>query len=114
MLFGPEVGPDHSSLLHHWIGPQVNLFLDIEFWELVWHIDAIPVDVVLPTMEDAAEPIVFVPPNKEGSPSVGTELVEHANRSAGIPKRDEVLAQQPHSPRRAVRLELPGQERRHP
>ena len=82
---------------------------------LVHLVDAGAGDVELPAVIDAAQPVLLVAPQPERDAAMGAELLKQANAAEAVTKRDEVLAQQPHAHRSAVRSrQLTRQQRRQP
>jgi hypothetical protein len=59
-------------------------------------------DIVLPAVVDAAEPVLFVSAPKEAGATVGAIGVEKADPARRISECNKVLAEDPQADRRAV------------
>ena len=110
---GAHIGPDDAALLVGGIGLHLDLVAELA--RLVHLLDALAGDVVFPAVIDAAQPVLLVAAEPQRRAAMRAELVDHADLAVGGAEGDEVLAQEPHADRRAIRLrQLPRQQRRNP
>src|SRR5216684_1316156 len=90
-----HIGPDHPADLGRRIGCQMDLVA--ELLRLVHLIDAIAVDVELPTVIDAAQAGFLVASEPQRGTAVRTKLVDEADPAFAVAKTDELLAEQLHA-----------------
>jgi len=109
----PHIGPDDAALFDRRIGGDADF--RAKFPWLVHLFGAIPVDVELPAMIDAAQAVFFIAAKPQRGQAVGAIFFDHANAAIGRPERDQVFAKQAHADGRTVVFrQFPGQQRRHP
>src|SRR5581483_1320036 len=72
-------------------------------------------NVIFPAVVNAAQAALFVAAEKQRSAAMGAMLAEQADASGAVAKGDQILAEQAHAHRRAVRLgNLLGEQRGNP
>ena len=107
--------PHEAAGLAARIHPVSDLFREHRFVRLGRPIHDVAFDVDLPAVIEAAQPALFVAPQRERCTSMRAMLVEHADPALGIAKRYEVLAEEPHTDGRSIaQRDLLGQTRRDP
>ena len=112
--FTPHIGPDDTAGLVRRIGSDLDRLAEIGV-ELGRRIDDPPLHVELPAVVDAAQTTIFVATVDERHAAVRTELVEQADTTVRVAKRDQPFSQELDSDRRAVGFRQSfGEHRRQP
>ncbi len=110
-----HVGEHQARDLVGRVGLNAHLVSEIRLGWLGRHVNALPVDVELPAVIDAAEAALFVAAEPEVGAAVRATRVDDADPAIRVAEREQVLAEQPEIDRRAVGLsDLPGEEGGHP
>ena len=87
-----DIGPDESALLDG--GPRGLAHLDAHRGVAVGRFQDRAVDRELPAVQQATDAAVLHPAERERSPAVNAEFVDHADPAARIAEHDEVLAEE--------------------
>ena len=108
-----HIGPDHAVDVSARIGAARTLSLKSLSGGSFGMSTQSPVDVELPAVVDAAQPVFFVAAEEQRGAAMGAELVEQPDLAVAVAEGDQVLAQQPNPHGRAVGLRqlLEEQER---
>src|SRR5205823_291903 len=96
------------------IGRRAARVLEVRLRRLVLHIYAGARRGELPAVIHAAESALFVATEEQRGAAVRTIVLQQADFTVGIPKRDQILTQQAHPLRRSVGLNLPAEQERNP
>ncbi len=115
LVGGAHVDPDHVAQFEARIRRELDLLAEAAFGRFRWHLGALAINVVFPAMIRATQPAFLVAPEPQRHAAMGAELVHHADASGGVAERDQPLAEELQSHRRAVRLgDFGRQQRRNP
>jgi hypothetical protein len=98
----PHPGPQHAVALAHGVGLDLHVAAHRRAGRLGGDVQALAVDVELPAVVDAAQPVLLVAREDHGGGTVRAGMVHQADTAAGVAEGDEVLAQQAHAVRLAV------------
>ena len=99
----PHVRPDHTAAFSTGIRGHFDLVLEVALRRLVRHVDAVAVHVELPAVIDAAQPTFLVSAEEHRGAAVRTVVVDQAYSAVAVAEGDELLTQQQHAHRIAVR-----------
>jgi hypothetical protein len=94
------VGPDQAAPLPDRVGARAQALLELVLGRLVRHVDALPVDVELPAVVDAAQAALLVAAEEQAGTAVRAELVEPAEAALAVAEGDQPLAEQADTHRR--------------
>jgi hypothetical protein len=92
-LVSAHEGPDHTSAVDCPIGRYPDLALEVRLGRLRRHVDTSALAVELPAVVNAAQTLVFVPPEEHGGAAVRAGFGYEPDFAAGIAEGNEILAQ---------------------
>jgi len=84
---------DETAALGHLVGLCLDLLPEVLVGRQIGHIEAIARDVVFPAVIDAAQATFLVAAEEQRGAAVRAAVIEHANPSGAVAKRDQPLAQ---------------------
>jgi hypothetical protein len=111
---GSHVRPHHPASFRARIAALTHLLGESAPRRLVRHVDALPIQCVLPPVIHAPQPRALVASKKQRRPPMRTELGKQPRLTPRRPEHDEVLSQQPHPLHSTARLELVRPHDRNP
>src|SRR5262249_2180345 len=101
-----HIGPDQAVALEHLVALGLDLLRKGVVRRHVRHVEAIAVDVELPAVIGAAQPLVLVAAEEQRGAAVRAAVIEDADPAGAVAKGHELLAEQKEPHRVAARLEL--------
>ncbi|MNL21124.1 hypothetical protein D3C87_1423990 [compost metagenome] len=84
----------------------MHLVLEVPVRWHVGHVEALSVRVELPTVVNAPNAVLLVPPEKQRRAAVWAPVVENAHAPAGVTESDQLFAQNEQAHRVTVGLDL--------
>jgi hypothetical protein len=112
---GAHIGPDDPTQFNRGVGRRTNFMGETALGGFVHLLHAGTVHIKLPTVIHAAQAGLFIAPKPQGDQAVRAEFVQQANSPLRVPKGYELLAQELHAYRRAIRFgQFRRQQRRNP
>ena len=101
-----HIDPHHAGALDRAVRLGADPVLEVLLRRHVRHVDALAGDVEFPAVIDAAQPVRLVAAEKQRRAAVRAAVIHHADQTSAVAKRDQLLAEQHQTKRRAAAGDL--------
>ena len=94
-----EVGPHEPSAFERRVGIRTDAVLERRSLGAVRHVDALAAAIELPTVVDAAQPVLLVTAPVQVRAAMRTVRGEQSDRAGGVAESDELFVEHVHADR---------------